>query len=313
MSRIIAILSAALFSTLCHAVQIEGSKPIIVPPNSIQSLPKTDLDNVSPSLLQGACMQAVLQELKDEPVEILFDRIVPKVQAAADLITCQVTGKLYHINDKKRRYPDVIHAPVDAEYAVSIDAKTMKATVNRTDTAKAKDLALMAVAAKYIDITARSVEPGKAVFDATLADGKKCVVTMTQDRGMTPSPWQISGLQCGAKKPAHANAEKTLQKMAVVLAEGQCAAVLKKTSGVMMSGSAAATYTADNGALHQCQYVQEMAASQCVESKTCPTYEAWAAQNPDFTPSMPRVAFISKLEGRQRMLSALRSDRDGEK
>lgn len=96
------------------------------------------------------------------------------------------------------------------------------------------------------------------------------------------------------------------RQLGTALIAGQCDVVMQKgtTSESERSG---ASYVADNKQLHQCQYVQEISFQGCSRDKSCPSYEDWSKTNSDFTPKLPRGAFIAKLDERRERMFLLRS------
>lgn len=110
-----------------------------------------------------------------------------------------------------------------------------------------------------------------------------------------------------ARQGVHASErDQALRTLGMAFAHGQCSVVLMKEGETTVTPG---HYIADNLKLHQCQYVQEMLASPCVELKTCPAYETWAKAATDFSPSMPRAAFEKTLDSRRAMVAALRAAR----
>lgn len=99
-----------------------------------------------------------------------------------------------------------------------------------------------------------------------------------------------------------------LNQMATALAQGQCDAIMQRQFQTTVTGrTTTGDYIADNGKLHECQYVQEIIVSHCTKAKSCPSYEQWSRQNPSFTPNLPRHVFITELELRRQKLNALRT------
>lgn len=90
--------------------------------------------------------------------------------------------------------------------------------------------------------------------------------------------------------------------MASAFADGLCASLLQKDTHLVADGRITGAYRADNAQLHWCLYEHEVA-SACQANRTCPTYEAWSASNPQLNPMLPRDVFIAQLEERQHRLS----------
>jgi len=90
-----------------------------------------------------------------------------------------------------------------------------------------------------------------------------------------------------------------MRKIGVAFAVGQCEVVFQY--GTTQSGVVGGSENADNATrLHECEYIEELAADQCIDKGRCPTYAAWSKANPDFTPSTPAAVFFETLAERRR-------------
>ena len=142
-----------------------------------------------------------------------------------------------------------------------------------------------------------------------VTDSKGCLWFVVEEKGKISvvQPLQDHRPVCRAVSDAKTEGrEALLQRMTFSMLSGACSVVLQKQVRTGQDGAAQgqSDYAADNKKLHQCQYVHEMADSPCVKARTCPTYEAWSARYPGFSPDLPRGVFIATLEARQHSLAA---------
>ena len=147
-----------------------------------------------PSLLQQMCVQAVQKEVT-YPVDLGIRRVDP-VPGKDDAFNCVVEADLREYLHPATR---TSFRQIKVTYAVSGSVKTGQMTVARTDVAKAQEVAMLAAAKLFVDLKPSSIEPAKVVFDAKLAGGKKCAITVAQDSFKDASPWLVSDIRCSGK------------------------------------------------------------------------------------------------------------------
>lgn len=165
---------------------------VILAPAYVEPVAKASSFN--PLLLQQMCAQAVQKEVA-YPV-VLGIRRVDAVPGKDDAFNCVVEADLREYLHPATR---TSFRQFKVTYAVSGSVKTGQMTVARTDVAKAQEVAMLAAAKLFVDLKPSSIEPAKVVFDATLAGGKKCAITVAQDSIKDASPWLVSDIRCSGK------------------------------------------------------------------------------------------------------------------
>jgi hypothetical protein len=89
----------------------------------------------------------------------------------------------------------------------------------------------------------------------------------------------------------------TVEDVSMAIAVGHCSTAFQSVTNGMND---VPMYSANRVLLHACEYIQEMTFSGCMGSGTCLSYQAWSAQVPGLSVSVPDDVFFKNLYNRRK-------------
>ena len=181
----------ALLATMCVTLSAAAQQTISIHPPA-RPLPALTVTNLNPDLLRGICLQAVQRE-QTATRKIRIDSVSAPHGEADSIATCMVKAQVAEGSGLVVNGGSV--TTTETQYSVRVDLRTGSASVARIDQDAARQVALIALASRFLDLKPISIASDDMTFMSTVS-GKHCAVEVSSQTTDSPKQWLVKKLDC---------------------------------------------------------------------------------------------------------------------
>lgn len=176
-------------AALSNVVLPVKANPITILPDIVGQKPlPLSLKNVNPDLLKAACLQAVERNGTSTKQIQVFGVSLARTKDER-VAACVISAKVMESQD------GYTVGPTEVRYSGTVNIETGKVEVVRIDDGVAKQVALDALATKFIDIKPTEMTSDKITYTALVA-GNKCAIELEKDTLSDLKRWLLTKLDC---------------------------------------------------------------------------------------------------------------------
>ncbi|TDB45325.1 hypothetical protein C5468_21345 [Photorhabdus luminescens subsp. mexicana] len=169
-----------------------AAQSITIDPKSLQPMRPLTAKDVNPGLVRSACIQAVRhEESPTKRIEVLDASVVPTKDEHSAF--CVVSAKV--MEGMGLYASSGSYTTTDVRYSGKLNLETGNVELARIDEDAAKQVALNALAAMFINLKPAAMAENKIAYTASIA-GKKCLVEVANDASPEPKRWLVTKLDC---------------------------------------------------------------------------------------------------------------------